>query len=1374
VRRFELIRDSGGAGENRGGLGVLRDESVSVFDGLRNLGTLPQDVRDFVRQTELLRVNKSNLKATVHRPVHMDTIAIKSFDHQGRVSGERLFVGLFTSGAYSRSPREIPLLRRKVDQAFARAGFAPGSHDGKAFLHILETYPRDELFQAPEELIFETATGILHLQERQQIALFARRDPFERFVTCMVYVPRERYDSALRVRLQELLAEAFNATVTAFSTHLTDEPLARVRVILKTRQGAVPDVDMAALEARLIEAGRSWLDRLIEALTKAHGEEAGVRIAHRFGRAFPANYQEHFTVVDAVFDLDKIQEAQSAGSIAMDLYRPEGMPPGRIRFKVFNPGAPLSLSDILPTLGNMGLKVLTEVPFKFEPAGDATAIWMHDFTAEVSAGADIDLDAVKANFHDAFARVWAGEVEDDGFNRLVLQAGLRADQVKVIRAYCKFLRQAQIQFSQDYMEDTLAANKTIARLLVELFECRFDPAEAASRAARERSLEERIAEALEQVSNLDEDRIIRRFLNAVQCTLRTNLYQHGEDGAAKPYLSFKLDSRRLEDLPAPKPFREIFVYSPRVEGVHLRFGMVARGGLRWSDRREDFRTEILGLVKAQQVKNAVIVPVGSKGGFVVKRPPDPALGREAFQAEGIECYKTLIRGLLDITDNLKGGRLVPPDRVIRHDQDDPYLVVAADKGTATFSDIANGVSIEYGHWLGDAFASGGSAGYDHKKMAITARGAWESVKRHFREIGKDIQSQDFTCIGCGDMSGDVFGNGMLLSRHIKLIGAFNHMHILVDPDPDPAASWTERKRLFDLPRSAWSDYNAELVSKGGGIFDRKAKSLPVSTEMKRLFAIGADKITPNELINAMLKAEVELLWFGGIGTYVKARSESHGEVGDRANDALRVNAAQLRAKVIGEGANLGMTQRARIEYGLAGGRCNTDAIDNSAGVDCSDHEVNIKILLGKAEESGKLTRKQRDGLLERMTDEVAALVLRDNYLQTQAITVTHKLGAHLLDRLARVMTNLEKAGQLDRQLEFLPDDETVEERMKQNSGLTRPELAVLMSYVKIVLYDEILESDLPDDSWLLRDLSEYFPEPLRKRFSQEMQGHQLRREIIATVITNHLVNRTGMTFVHEVREKTGLPSPDIARAFLISREIFGIEAMWRRIEELDNQVPATLQATMIAECGRLLERGTVWFLREIGQALDIRRQAEAFGTGVAWIFANLEDVINEPDRQLLDERTAGYLAEGAPQPLARDVAALTLISPACDIVRIAGAAGLSVDYVARAYFAIGERFGFEWLRRCAGHLSTDTAWDKLAVTAIVDDLFGHQGDLTARVLSDGANGETPELRVDTWAEGRRPLVARTEQLLRELHSAASPDLAMLAVANRQLKSMVAG
>jgi glutamate dehydrogenase len=1030
------------------------------------------------------------------------------------------------------------------------------------------------------------------------------------------------------------------------------------------------------------------------------------------------------------------------------------------------------LSDVLPMLENMGLKVIGEVPYEVRLPDLDQPVWIHDFDTVTEDGAMVDLGQVKEAFHDSFARVWRGEMENDGFNKLVLRAGLSAREVKVLRAYCKYLRQAGIPFSQAYMEETLKGNPRIGRRLADVFLNRFDPA-AQGQGAHPPDLVQEIHDLLEDVSNLDEDRIIRRFLNVIDATVRTNFFQEAPGGGEKSYISFKLNSQNVEELPLPRPFREIFVYSPRVEGVHLRFGKVARGGLRWSDRREDFRTEILGLVKAQQVKNAVIVPVGSKGGFVLKRPPPPDAGREGLLNEGIECYKTFLRGLLDITDNLRGAEVVPPPAVVRRDEDDPYLVVAADKGTATFSDIANAVSAEYGFWLDDAFASGGSAGYDHKKMGITARGAWESVKRHFREIGKDIQNEDFTCVGVGDMGGDVFGNGMLLSKHIKLVGAFNHLHIFVDPDPDPETSWTERKRLFDLPRSAWSDYDAKLISKGGGVFERRAKSIKLSPQIKKLFGVERDKVTPSELITAMLKGEVELLWFGGIGTYVKASDETHADVGDRANDALRIDATEVRARIIGEGANLGVTQSARVEYGFEGGRCNTDSIDNSAGVDCSDHEVNIKILLGDIEAAGDMTRKQRDQLLRKMTDEVAELVLRDNYLQTQAITVTHQLGAHLIDRTARFMRALERTGQLDRAVEHLPDDETIAERQKQDEGFARAELAVLQSYAKIVLYEEILSSDLPDDLYLRDDLIEYFPSPLRKTYREQIVSHRLRREIVATVVTNELVNRVGLTFIHEAKEKTGMPAEDIARAYTVSREIFGIPDLVDQIEELDNKVPAAAQSAMLIECGRLVERETVWFLREATRPLDIRGEIEAYGSGVRELIEGLDGLLSPTDREATSQRASALIEQGVPEVTAQRIASLALLAPACDIVRIARNIAQPAQQVAATYFDIGARFGFDWLRRAAGHLPTDTAWDKLAVTAIIDDLFGHQAQLTQRVLEVAGTSAAEDV-IEDWAESRRPLVARTAQLLAELQSTGTPDFAMLAVANRQLKTMVGG
>ncbi|MDF2094654.1 NAD-glutamate dehydrogenase [Aquibaculum arenosum] len=1349
------------------GLGILRDPDYSIFAGLRSLGKLPSDVRAWVKSPQLVRITKANRRATVHRRVPMDTIAVKRFDRAGHVIGERVFVGLFTSTAYSRSPRQIPLLRRKVDDTIAAAGFVPGSHNGKALLHILETYPRDELFQIDAAELHQIAEGILHLQERQRTALFVRRDPFERFVSAMIFVPRDRFDTNLRLKLQNKVAEAYAGRVESFGTQIGESPLARLHVIVRTERGRVPKVDVEALESELAEVARSWIDLLEQGLVQAHGEEQGLRRFAQWQRAFPASYQEDFKESDAVADIAKIERLMEGSDLEVDLYRPQAAPRSVLRFKVYIRGRQLALSDMLPMLENMGLRVLGEVPYAVRPGDGEEEYWIHDFDLERPAG-EADLEAVRDAFHEVFSHVWFDRMENDGFNRLVLAAGLRAREIQILRAYCKYLRQAQIPFSQAYMEATLAANPDLTRKLAELFMQRFDPELQESGGAAAQGLVDAVQAGLEEVANLDEDRIIRRYLNLILSTLRTNYFQQAEDGSAKPTIAFKLDAGAIEELPAPRPYREIFVYSPRVEGVHLRFGSVARGGLRWSDRKEDFRTEVLGLVKAQQVKNAVIVPVGAKGGFVAKRLPPPEAGRDAWMAEGVEAYKAFIRALLDVTDNLDGDRVVPPERVVRYDADDPYMVVAADKGTATFSDIANGVAVDYGFWLDDAFASGGSAGYDHKAMGITARGAWESVKRHFRELGRDIQTEDFTVIGCGDMSGDVFGNGMLLSRHIKLVGAFNHLHIFVDPDPDPAASWVERKRLFELPRSAWTDYDAKLISKGGGIFDRKAKSVPVSEEMRRCFGLEADSVTPNQLISAMLKAEVDLLWFGGIGTYVKARDESHPEVGDRANDSIRVNGNDLRARVIGEGANLGMTQRGRIEYALAGGRLNTDAIDNSAGVDCSDHEVNIKVLLGAAAKRGRLARKRRDALLERMTDEVASLVLRDNYLQSQTISVTNMLGTRLLDRLGRFMRALERAGQLNRALEFLPDEETLAERVANGVGLTRPEIAVLLAYAKLDLYQQLLASDMPDDPWLERDLFAYFPEPLQQDFAADIRRHRLRRELVATQVSNELVNRLGITFIHEAREKTGLPSSAVARAFVATRDLLNLPALWHDIEALDNRVPARAQIAMLLTCGRATEHLTSWLLRSASQVADIQSCVERYAAGLTRLSEALPGLLADHRRHLLESEAAGFSEQGVPEPLATRVATVAQVATAADVVRLADECGRDLDVVAAAYFRVGTRFGFDWLREAAAQLPRDLAWNRLAITALIDDLYESQARIAAAILAKAGDYED---RMAEWLEPRALVAARSDQLIGELQAMAAPNLAMLTVANRQLKTL---
>jgi glutamate dehydrogenase len=1358
------------------GLGILRDPEVQVFDGMRELGQLPDDVRDYLLTPTILDVVKTNRLATVHRPVHMDSIAVKKFDAAGKVIGERRFVGLFTSVAYNQSPTSIPLLRLKVARILARAGFPPASHDGKALVNILETFPRDELFQINDDELFEMTLGILHLQERQRTALFVRRDAFERHISCLVYVPRDNFNTDLRLKIQALLEKSFNGTLAAFYTQLSDSVLARVHYIIKTTRGEIPSYDVKELEAQIVEAGRSWTDRLSEALIEAKGEERGMALFKTYGRAFPIGYTEYFNAHSALLDIDRIEALRGDRNLVMNLYRPIGAAEHEVHFKVYRTGQPVPLSDILPMLENMGLRAISEVPFEIEPAGFGASVWVHDFHLHAADALAIDLTRAKQKFQDAFAAVWDGETEDDAFNRLVLRGGLSAREAAIIRAYAKYLRQTGFTFSQDYIEQTLAKYADIARLVVALFTARFDPANRKDADVREGGILMEIEHALDAVSSLDEDRILRRFVNLVMATLRTNAFQKGADGRPKPYLSFKLDSQRIDELPLPRPMVEIWVYSPRVEAVHLRGGKVARGGIRWSDRKEDFRTEVLGLMKAQMVKNAVIVPVGSKGGFVVKRPPAEG-GREALMEEVIACYKIFMCGMLDITDNVAGSDLLPPPDVVRLDEDDPYLVVAADKGTATFSDIANSVSIDYGFWLHDAFASGGSAGYDHKKMGITARGAWEGVRRHFRELGRDIQAEDFTVTGVGDMSGDVFGNGMLLSRHIKLIAAFNHLHIFIDPTPDPATSYAERQRLFDLPRSSWADYDPKVLSKGGAVFDRKAKSLKLSPEARKALGIAEETLTPTALMTAILKAEADLLWFGGIGSYVKARSESHADAGDRANDAIRINGQDIRAKVVGEGANLGMTQRGRIEYALSGGRLNTDFIDNSAGVDCSDHEVNIKVLLGGVVQAGDMTEKQRNKLLEQMTEAVGEHVLRHNYLQTQAISMEQARGGDLLDLHARLMRHLERAGKLDRAIEFLPDDDTIADRAAANAGLTRPELAILLSYSKIALYNDLLASDLPDDPLLVEDLLRYFPERLRVPYKDYIAGHRLRREIITTVTTNSMVNRVGSAFVDSIREKTGQPAVDIARAYTISREAFNLRDRWAEIEALDGKAPADVQIGMLLEYGRLVERATLWFLANAARPLDISAETGRFGPGIATLCKALDTAIPEADTGALKQRKAELEKHGVPASLASEIVAIDYLLSAPDIVKIAEMAGSKTDIVdvARIYFAVGTRFGLDWLRNAADGLSLDNHWQKIAVDSAVGDLYSHQALLTQSVLA--TTGKTAkgnsEDKIESWVSQNRAATDKAAQLLADFRNTpGGVDLAMLTVANAQLRALL--
>ena len=1369
-REYELI---GGEGEEQlkgvegSGLGVQRGQPGSVS---KTFESLPREVRRLAREPHLLVITKANARSSVHRPGYLDHIDIKQFDDTGNVVGVRRFRGLYTSAAYNRSPRSIPLLEGKVARVVARAGYPDSSHAAKALINILETFPRDLLFQIEEDELFDTAMGILHLQERQRIRLFVHRDRFRRFYSCIVYVPRDRFKTETRLAIQDLLAKTFGGDDIEFDVQLSESVLARLYFVVRVPPGTDAVYDVAEMEQKLREITRNWNDDLREALLEHCGEERGLKHFRRYGEGFRANYTEHYVPQIAVHDIELMETlSDDRHSIAMSLYRPLEAPDGVLHFKLFNPARPIPLSDALPMLENMGLRVEEERPSEIHRA-EGASVWMHDFSLSYSGNDDLDLDPIRDKFQETFARAWRGDIENDGFNRLVLQAELAWREIVILRAYCKYLRQAGWTFSHRYIQHALAANPHIAAKLVELFHARFDPDRQRAEGKVADGIVGEIHAALDDVAHLDEDRILRSLLGAILATLRTNYYQPGEDGKPKSYLSFKFDPKKVLELPEPRPMYEIFVYSPRVEGVHLRGGPVARGGLRWSDRREDFRTEVLGLVKAQMVKNAVIVPVGSKGGFVPKMLPAGG-DREAIQAEGIACYKIFISGLLDVTDNLVAGTVVPPPRVVRHDGDDPYLVVAADKGTATFSDIANGLAKDYGFWLGDAFASGGSQGYDHKAMGITARGAWESVKRHFRELGLDTQATDFTVVGIGDMSGDVFGNGMLLSRHIRLVGAFNHMHIFLDPDPDPEKGFEERKRMFELPRSTWEDYDASLISEGGGIFRRSAKSIPISDEVRALLDIDATSLAPNDLIKAMLRAPVDLLWNGGIGTYVKSSEEHNDEVGDRANDGVRVNASDLRCRVIGEGGNLGFTQRGRIEFAANGGHVYTDAIDNSGGVDSSDHEVNIKILLADVVQNGDMTEKQRNTLLAEMTDEVAELVLRNNYVQTQAVSMAAFQAPALLEVHARLMRALERDGGLDRDVEFLPNKEEIDERLATGRGLTTPELSVLLAYVKILLFKQLLASELPSACLNGVELRDYFPTPLRQRFSDLMPSHRLAPDIISTQLANEIVNRMGITFVFRLREETGASSADISRAYMVARDVFDMPAVWADVEALDNQVAARIQIELLFEGRKLVERAARWLLRNRPQPLDVAANVAHFGEGSRAVAAVIPDLVTEGGRAVLEAAVGRLTGAGVPEGLARKISVYGELPSALDIVEVASSEGLSVEDVAAVYFSLGERLDLHWMRDQIIALPRENRWQALARAALRDDLQNQERLLTRDVLRQAAAHSDADSRIGAWMAQNAASVERCRQVLSDLKGGGQTDFAMLSVAMRDVRGM---
>ena len=1353
-------------------LGTFRQTKKEKYDVVLNerLSSLAYD------HDNALVLTKSTAISTVHRPVHLDYLGVKRFDKKGNVIGEWRFFGLYSSATYVARLQDIPLLRKKLDTILERAAVDSNSHKGKNLKHILNSYPRDEMLQAPVDELYSTIQDILAIQERRQLRVFLRKDIYGRFLNVLVYVPRDRYNTELRIKMQEILMEACNGTSSEFNVQFSQQVLARVNF---TIQIADPQnshsIDIDDIQRKMQDAMLSWDDKLLAALHTSQGEENGNQLYKEYAPYLPAAYHEDFSPNTAVLDLERLNSLKNEGDIATHVYRQVGQAENHYFFKVYGAGTTLVLSDVLPILEYMGLRVLEARPYELDQNGDGQAnTWIVEFAISVNPGVSLDKKAYREDFQNAFNQVFKRRVENDRFNSLVLDASLTWRQVTMLRAVTKYLVQLQVPFSLQYMQQTLEKNAPIARLLVQLFEQRFDP--NLDNSQRDKKVETLLADiesAFDEVANLDEDRILKHYLSVIQAMLRTNFYQLTEEQDVKDYVSFKLDPSLIPAVPLPRPRFEIFVYAPWVEGVHMRGGKVARGGLRWSDRMEDFRTEVLGLVKAQMVKNAVIVPSGAKGGFVAKQLKKN-ISREEVQAEVVRCYTTFISGLLDITDNLVKREVVPPTSVQRYDEDDPYLVVAADKGTATFSDLANSISEKYGFWLGDAFASGGSNGYDHKKMGITARGAWESVKRQFKEIGIDCQSTDFTAVGIGDMAGDVFGNGMLLSKHIRLIAAFNHMHIFIDPTPDAASTFEERQRLFNLPRSSWEDYNKELISKGGGIFNRSAKSIPINADIRKALGIedNVKSMAPTDLISHILKAPVDLLWNGGIGTYAKASSETHADVGDSGNNSLRVNGNELRCKIIGEGGNLGFTQKARIEFAQNGGLVSTDAIDNSAGVDSSDHEVNIKILLNRIVENGDMTEKQRNKLLAEMTDEVADLVLRHNRGQSHLLSLVN---SHAADRIAdhwRLMLSLVREGRLNREIEFLPSDSQIKKRMSKGQGLTRPEISVLLAYSKIKFAEQLVEDGIGKDPDLQAQIKDYFPTPLVERFSEHMSEHPLASEIIAAHVTNNVGNRMGSYFTTYIQEETSCSALNVLRAYMAAENIFGIPQLWEAINDLDFKVENNVLNKLQIGIQSLLERATLWLIRNTRETLSIQRLTDTYKPGVEIIRNHLVTTLTQETQDYMASISKDLQSKGIPEEIAKTLCALPYVFYGLDIIRVSSATDKEVLDTAQTYFELERDLGLYWLRQSVTALPAEGMWERRAKAGLGDEVDNALRTITQEAIQSGTEIKDVNQRLDHWKELNHDNIKHYHATFDDIKTESELSLSMVTVAIRELRNLI--
>ena len=1351
------------------GLGLLSNPDVKVLRRGNEMVTMTPEIREFLLKPEPLIITKANVRSRVHRRVHMDYVGIKTYTETGDLKGELRVVGLFTSTAYTHSVAKIPILRRKVDQVLETAGFDPEGHSGKALINVLEHYPRDELFQLDDETLLRNSLTVLQLDERPRVRVLTRPDKFDRFVSLLIYTPRDRYSTDVRLRLSAHFAEAYQGSISHWTITYLEGTLARLHLIIGRRIGQTPVITQAELEEAVSNIIRTWADALYETLSKAYMPMAARELKKRYHSAFSAAYREAFDAETALYDIQTLEQLREDLATSISFGQRVDQASDQCQLKFYRKAKPIPLSDRVPILENMGFRVVNERTYRIrtEPldeSQESDLFYLHDMTLLSANGAAIDMDTQRELLQGMLGAVWFGKAENDGYNRLTLLANIGWRDVKLLRAISRYLRQGGVTFSQDYLWEAINRYPTIAQKLVDLFHHRFSPdLDEQQRSKGVTATLEAIHVALEDVASLDDDRILRYFLTVLNATVRTNFFQISQEGGVKETLAFKLMPREIDFLAEPRPYREIFVYSPRVEGVHLRFGPVARGGLRWSDRPQDFRTEVLGLVKAQQVKNAVIVPVGAKGGFFPKHLPVGGSREEVF-AEGTAAYKIFINSLLDVTDNLKDGGVEPPERVVRLDDDDPYLVVAADKGTATFSDTANGLSDGRNFWLSDAFASGGSAGYDHKKMGITARGAWEAVKRHFREMDHDIQTEPFTVVGVGDMSGDVFGNGMLLSPATKVVAAFDHRDIFIDPTPDPETTYAERKRLFDMGRSSWKDYDTKLLSKGGGVFPRSSKSISLTPEIQKALGLSTKKATPNELMRAILKADVDLLWFGGIGTYARATAETNADADDRGNDAIRITAKEIGAKVIGEGANLGLTQRARIEFCQKGGRCNSDAIDNSAGVNSSDVEVNIKIALGAAVRSGKLDLDARNVLLADMTDQVAELVLRNNYLQTLSISLTQRRGVEDFAFQTRLMQVLEGRNLLDREVEELPDDTELAERKGNDGILSRPEVGVLLAYAKITLFDDLLATDAPDDSYLVQELTEYFPSQMARTYAEEIAGHRLRREIIATVLANSIINRGGATFIVRMADRTGASVNEIAKAYAITRHAFGLRALNDEIDALDTKVAGSVQLDLYLAVQNLLHDRVVWFIRNTDLREGIAEIGDRFKAGIETLHKEQSKNVAEWIGPSIQAQCDTWIAAGVPKALAWKVAMLPIAASIPDTVIVSENCKRKLVDAATTHLAVRRAFRIGWIANSARRLNTSDYYEGLALDRALQTLTSAHRQITTAVMQEAGAKQSGEKAFEAWNAQHASVVDRTKATVEAITESDTLTVAKLAVA----------